>query len=300
MGIDLIRLEGEKRFEELCQALLAAEYDRFQAYSAPDCGMDGYDSDSRTVYQAYFPEREPRHDKIHSDLAKARVHGDGCRRWVLLLPKNPTPGLRKWINEEEQPSCPFPIDVWGRTKICALLGKHRAVRAQFFPTEVEDVIKRIAKGKKPAAGDAGAGQEVSPEQATELREMIDKLAEDSARRKRRKPVGRDFQAERGEFKAYFNLSSYERMPRDKAGEARKYLEAKLHARRGRESPRNRRNRMVGGIKAIAKSLGMADVRYRQMLIDVTGKSSTTDMDIEELERVFARFRLLQGHAEATA
>lgn len=299
MAIKLMWLDGEKRFEELCQALLAAEYSRFQAYSAPDWGMDGYDPETGTVYQAYFPEREPRRNKIRADLLKVKEHRNKCSRWVLMLPKNPTPGLLTWIKEEEQPLCPFPIDVWGSIRICALLGKHKAVRAQFFPTEVEEVIKRIAKGKKPAVGDAGPGQEVSPEQAAELREMIETLAEDAARRKKRKSVPRDFQAEYGEFNAYFKLSSYERLPREKLAEARKYLDAKLYARRGREPVRLRRNRMVAGIKAIEKALGMGDTRYRQVLFDLTGKHSTTEMEAEELERVFAHFRQLQGEEEAT-
>ncbi len=297
MAVNLMQLD-EKRFEEMCQALLHEEFPRFQAFSAPDLGMDGYDSDSGTVFQVYFPEREPRKDKISADLVKAQAQGDGCKRWVLLLPKNPTPGLLKWVAGDEQPSCSFPIEVWGKTKVSALLRKHKAVREQFFPSEVQEVVKRYVKGKGPREGDAGPGLEVTPEECEELREMIDKLAEEAARRKRQKVSGRHFQAEWGEFNAHFTLSSYDRLPRDKMGEARSYLETKMHARREREPVRLKRNRMVGGIKGIKAKLGIEDARYRALLVELTGKASTMEMDLKEIERVFQHFRDLQGIAEA--
>jgi len=77
------------------------------------------------------------------------------------------------------------------------------------------------------------------------------------------------------------------------------LTHKLYARRGREPVRLRRNRLVAGIKAIQKALGVGETRYRQVLFDLTGKHSTTEMQAEALERVFAHFRQLQGEAETT-
>lgn len=288
----------EKGFEEMFQALLGEEFPRFQAFSAPDLGMDGYDSDSGTVFQAYFPEREPRKDKIHADIEKAKAQGDGCKRWVLLLPKNPTPGLLKWVLGDEQPSCWFPIEVWGKTKITALLRKHKAVKEQFFPSEVQEVVKRYAKGKGPREGDAGPGLEIASEEAEEVRQAIVQLAEDEAKRKKRPAKGSDFQREYGEFNAHFTLSSYDRLPREKFVEARKYLDDKLYARREREPVRLKRNRMVGGIKGIKARLGMGDARYRALLLELTGKTSTTEMEKNELEKVFKHFRHLQGLAEA--
>ncbi len=293
MAIDFLQL-GEKRFEEMCQAVLQEEFPRFQAFSAPDLGMDGFDSDSGTVFQVYFPEREPRKDKIQADIGKAKVQSDGCKRWVLLLPKNPTPGLVKWIREKQQPSCSFPIEVWGKTKVYALLRKHKAVKEQYFPSEWKKELRKAAKGKGPREGDAGPGLEITPEEREELREMTERLAKDEAKRKKRKVRGDDFQREYGEFRAYFNLSSYDRLPREKIGDARKYLNDKLFARREREPVRLKRNRMVGGIKGIAKSLGMGDTKYRHALLDLTGKRSTTEMDMKELEKVFEYFRQLQG------
>jgi phage gp16-like protein len=57
--------------------------------------------------------------------------------------------------------------------------------------------------------------------------------------------------------------------------------------------------MVGGIKHIAKSLGMTEAEYRQLLSDLTGKRSTKDLDMKELNKVFSHFRQLQGQAESS-
>jgi hypothetical protein len=298
MAVNLMLLD-EKRFEGMCQALLHEEFPRFQAFSAPDCGMHGYDSDSGTVFQAYFPEREPRKDKIHADIEKAKAQGDGCKRWVLLLPKNPTPGLVKWLRTEEQ-SCRFSIEVWGKTKIHALLQKHKAVRERFFPSEWRKELRRIAKGKGPREGDAGPGLEITAKEREELREMVERLAEDEAKRKKRKVRNSDFQREYGEFNAHFTLSSYGRLPREKMGEARKYFNDKLYARREREPLRLKKNRMVGGIKGIKAKLGMGDAHYRALLLELTGKRTTTEMDMKEIERVFERFKELQGQEDAEA
>jgi hypothetical protein len=297
MALNLMLLD-EKRFEELCQALLHEEFPRFRAFSPPDGGMDGYDADSETIFQAYFPEREPRTDKIREDLEKTRSHGWPCKRWVLLLPKNPSLKLANWIRKEEQPQWVFEIVVWGKTEIHALLRKHKEVKEQFFPSEVQEVVKRYAKGKGPREGDAEPGQEISAAEAEELRQTIVELAEDEAKRKKRPAKDSDFQREYGEFNAHFKLSSYGRLPREKLTAARTYLDDKLYARRDREPVRLKRNRMVGGIKFIAKSLGIGDTRYRQLLVELTGKRSTREMDMKELKKVFDRFRHLQGQAEA--
>lgn len=57
-----------------------------------------------------------------------------------------------------------------------------------------------------------------------------------------------------------------------------------------------RNRLMSGIHAIEKKLKMGESVYRQRLLEITGKPSTSDMDIEELDRVSKRFKQLQGLA----
>jgi hypothetical protein len=296
MAVNLLQLD-EKRFEELCQALLSEEYSRFQALSAPDSGMDGYDSDSQTIFQAYYPEQAPRRDKIANDIEKAKQNEWACKRWVLLLPKNPTPSLLRWLEQEQQPLVPFSLKVWGKTQILALLRKYPKVREAYFPTDWRREFERVARGKTPRVGDAGPGEEVSPEQAAELRQLIVRLAEQEAERRHRKPRSSDFGPEYGEFNSRFQLSSYDRLPASKFEEARRYLERKLYAKREREPQYLKRNRCRKGIHAIKRKLRMGDAEYRAVLLEVTGKDSTELMSIDELEHAFRRFQELQGLAE---
>lgn len=291
-------LLDEKRFEEMCQALLHEELPMFRAFSPPDGGMDGYDSDSETIFQAYFPERAPRPDKIRGDLEKTRTNGWPCKRWILLLPKNPPLSVANLVRKE-QSKWPFEIVVWGSTEIHALLRKHPAVQEQYFRSEWKNELRKIAQGKGPRAGDAQPGLEIIAEEREEIREMIEKLAEDEAKRKKRKVRDIDFKREYGEFNVNFFLSSYGRLPREKVGEARKYLSDKMYARREREPVRLKRNRIVRGIKVIAKSLGMGDAPYRALLFELTGKRSTTAMDMKELQRAFERFKQMQGLRESS-
>jgi hypothetical protein len=216
----------------------------------------------------------------------------------LLLPKNPTPSLLRWFYRDQQPSFPFKLDVWGKTEILALLRKHPGVKEAYFPTELREELRRLAKGKRPGTGDANPGDEVSPDQAAELKTLILRLAEQEASRKRRKPRNSDFGREYGEFNSHFKLSSYDRLPSSSFLEARRYLESKFYAERRGETRAQERNRLVAGIHAIQKKLGMSEGRYRQILLEAVGKTSTKDMDIDELERVFKHLRYLQGLAEA--
>jgi hypothetical protein len=298
MRVNLLGLESEKKFEEFCQALLKGEFPRFQAFSAPDMGMDGYDSDSETIFQVYFPEQAPRRDKICNDLEKAKGNSWGCRRWVLLLPKNPTPNFLQWFYRDQQPSFPFKLEVWGKTEILGLLQKHRGVKEAYFPSELRVELRRLGKGKRPGAGDAAPGEEVSPEEAGALRQLITDLVDEEATRKRRKPRPADYGREYGEFNAHFHLSSYDRLPSTQFLEARRHLEKKHYGRRRSDRKDVARHRFVSGIKAIQSKLKIKDQPYRAILSEITGKSSTTEMDNDELERVFKRFKYLQGLAEA--
>ena len=182
MRVNLLALESEKKFEEFCQALLSQEYGRFQAFSAPDIGMDGYDSDSETIFQVYFPEQAPRRDKVRNDLDKAKGNSWPCKRWVLLIPKNPTPHFLQWFYRDQQTSFPFKLEVWGKTEILALLGKHRAVKEAYFPSELREELGRLAKGKRPASGDANPGEETSPEETAALHKLITELVEEEPTR----------------------------------------------------------------------------------------------------------------------
>ena len=297
MRVNLLALESERKFEEFCQALLKEEFRRFQAFSAPDLGMDGYDSDSETIFQVYFPEQAPRRDKVRNDLDKAKGNSWACKRWVLLMPKNPTPNFLQWFYRDQQPLFAFKLEAWGKTEILALLRKHPAVKEAYFPSELREELRRLARGKRPGTGDANPGEEINSEETGALHQLITELVEEEATRKRRKPLPADFGREYGEFNAHFHLSSYDRLPSSMFLEARRYLEKKHYGRRRSDRQEIERHRYVSGIKAIQAKLRISDDKYRAILLEITGKSSTTEMDIDEVERVFKRFRHMQGLAE---
>lgn len=130
MAINLLRLEYPQRFEQFCKDLLAAEFPRFQTFSGQDEGIDGYDPDSGTIFQFYFPEGTPKRRKVKQDLAKATRHP--LKAWVLLLPKDPPKKFDQWLRKEQQALYPFEIDLWGRTRILGLLRKHPDVKDTYF------------------------------------------------------------------------------------------------------------------------------------------------------------------------
>jgi hypothetical protein len=294
MRPNLLSLDGN-RFEQLCQALLHQEYPRFQPYSAPDLGMDGYDSESGTIFQCYFPEGAPRKDKVAADIEKARQQP--CKRWVLLIPKNPTALFHRWLTVEQQSRTAFLLEVWGKTQIDQMLRNHPDVERAHFRTRADEMLEKFTKGKKPASGDATPGGAISPEEAEELRAGVGELVDEEAARKRRKAKSLDYSREYGEFNKHFAVSSYANLPKEKFAGARRYLEIKLYSRRKANTRGQERNRMIGGIKAIQKKLAIRESEYRQILSVLTGKSSLAVLDSEELTRAFKHFHQLQGEAD---
>ena len=273
------------------------EFSRFQPLSPPDHGMDGYDSDSQTIFQFYFPEGSPRRDKISRDLEKATRNAWACKRWILLLPKDPSADLIDWLLKNYQ-DVTFKLEVWGETRILKLLRRHSAIREQFFPTELRTELRRLKKGKWPKSGDAEPGSQITPEMAVELRQLICAIAEEDATRRKRTVRPGDYSREFGEFIAHFQLSSYDRLPSSYFAEARQYLEKKRFARRQGETSSRKRQRYIAGIKAIQKDLRMNDQEYRRLLLVVGGTNSTTAMDLVALGKVFEQFRILQGRGIA--
>lgn len=295
--VNLLELREGMRFESFCKALLAEEFPRFQPFSPPDGGVDGYDDESETVFQFYLPEGTPRKDKIVGDIDKALNSGGRFKRWILLLPKDPTPAQLGWVKTALS-STEIQGLIWGKTKIEALLRQHPAVRASFFPTEVRRAVQRMAKGKRPCAGDAEDWQAIDAEQREELRGLINDLVEEEARRKRRKPASADYSRAFGEFNSYFKLSSLDRLKRNLVGEARRYLETKLYARRQGDSKAIQRKRRMDGIHGIKQALGLSDAAYRRELMAVTGASSLRELSSEQMENVFQHFRTMQRRFEA--
>ncbi len=295
--VNLLELKTGERFENFCNALLTEHCARFQAFSAPDSGVDGYDEDTETAFQFYFPERAPRKDKIVRDIQKILSSKSRLKRWVLLIPKNPSPAQKSWVEAGLKDSS-IVGEIWGAAKIDQLLRAHPKVREEFFPTEIRRELRRLAKGKKPCPGDADGLQAISSDESEELRELLAGLAEESAARKRRKPVPSDYSREYGEFKSYFKLSSYDRLNKAEMGNARRYLQQKLLARRSGETKGQTRQRYLDGIHAIANKLHLSKPEYRRELNAITGRTSLNDMNMDQLALVFKEFRRRQGALEA--
>jgi hypothetical protein len=287
--VNLLELREGSRFESFCKALLIEKFARFQAFSPPDGGVDGYDEDSETVFQFYFPEQAPRKNKIVTDIQKVLRSGGHFKAWILILPKDPSPTQAKWVQAAFSGTS-IQAAIWGKTQIEKLLRDCPAVRDAFFPSEVKRTIRSFAKGKKPCVGDTEEWQSISAEEREELRELMDRLAEGSAQRKRREVVSRDFSLEYGEFNSHFRLSSYDRLNRNLMGDARQYLEQKLYARRQGESKLAQRKRRIDGIHGIRQALRISEVEYRQGLMMAAGADSLIVMSLEQLERVFQHFK----------
>lgn len=297
MAINLLRLEYPQRFEEFCKDLLAAEIPGFESFSGTDRGIDGYHPGSETIFQFYFPERTPEKRKVKEDLEKAVKGPWPCRRWVLLLPKDPPLKLKQWL-EDQQEHYHFEILVWGRTQLLRILRANPSVKESYFPSEVRQTLRRLARGKRPRPGDAAPGMEISEDQKQELRQWIEALAEQEAKRRRRKPKERDYKREYGEFNSKHEISEFSKLPAVKFGFAIEDLQKKFYARRGGEPKRVTSQRRRDGIHAIKNKLRMTNAEYKEHLLRLTGKDSTRQMGSEELESVFRNFRRMQQEAEA--
>ena len=290
--VNLLELREGSRFESFCKALLVEKFLRFQAFSPPDGAIDGYDEDSETVFQFYFPEQAPRKDKIVGDIQKVLSSGGRFKAWVLILPKDPSPTQTKWVQGAFSGTS-IQAAIWGKTRIEQLLRDYPAVRDAFFPTEVKKAIRRLAKGKKPCAGDAEDWQAIDAEESVELRELMERVAEESAKRKHREVSSVDFSREYGEFNSHFRLSSYDRLNRNLMGDARQYLEQKFYARRQGESKSAQRKRRIDGIHGIKHAMQIAEEEYRRELMMVAGTDSLRGMNSEQLESVFQHLKRRQ-------
>ena len=294
--MNLLELRVGERFESFCKALLTEHFARFQAFSAPDSGMDGYDADTETVFQFYFPERAPRKDKIVRDIQKILGSSSRPKAWVLIIPKDPSPPQISWVETALRESS-IRGEIWGATKIDQLLRVYPKVREEFFPTEIRRELRRLARGKKPCAGDADGLQVISSDESEELRQLITRLVEESATRTRRKPMPADYSREYAEFTSHFKLSAYDRLNKAEMGAARRYLEQKFLARRKGETVVQTRQRHLDGIHAIANKLHLSKTEYRAELNAITGCTSLREMNIDQLACVFREFRKKQAELE---
>ncbi len=142
----------------LCKALLAAEYEDFEAVddSGGDAGNDGYSSSQSILFQMYCPEKpEKANDtrykrKIREDLEKAeKLVKSGnyvIKKWVFITPRDlPEPTLTFLRKESKVRG--FEGISWSGVKLTELLAKHTHLRSQ-FPSLIFSDIETEIKGIK--------------------------------------------------------------------------------------------------------------------------------------------------------
>jgi len=312
--IDFRKVETPTEFQQICERLLARRFSDFHPVSQAggDGGIDGFATWGDQFFQFTHTQRNVPLQKVRSDLEKVRQF-QGVKRWYFICSQSLSIATWRFV-EAQRAVCPFEIVVWDGAVLKELISKHADLVDEFFPeyakkayegtrtirkdlTRLGNVLTRVRE-KPPKAGDAMPGGEVSAEEAVELRQMMAKTAEEQAARKKRKPTGRDYGGQFGEFNSHYDLSAYDRLPREKFADARRYIEKKLYAGRNAETRTLQRSRFIKGTKAIQRKLAIPDSQYRQILLGLTGKDSLAAMDNSELSRVFKHFQGLQGQAEA--
>lgn len=98
-------------FQELCQALLTAEYEDFETvrdYNG-DKGNDGYSPSRRRLYAIHCPIKSDKmpakfREKINGDLRKAVAlrdeHGYDIKEWVFVTPEPLSVELRSYVSAQ--------------------------------------------------------------------------------------------------------------------------------------------------------------------------------------------------------
>ena len=302
----------DEAFAGLCHRLLLEVHGtRYQpvAGEGGDSGIDGFMEDYSVVYQIKFFKTRPRPGTFLKDMDKV-AHLPGLKRWVLVIPADPTNRLCQLIAEEKARR-PFDVDVKGRTWILSLLDKYEHVRESFFPQVAKEAsvqkllvqsehkaqkheellkeIKREIKSKKSSKSSVERPLDsLSPEHQRDITDEIKRIE--------RATKGKySFNRILAQLKNKYNVSNWYLIKDFQYGEIMAWLNRYYHGvQESSISPSQMRKSLQGVIKAQQKMLGLRDSEYRELLLEITGKSSTTQMDAIELERVKYRFNILLG------
>ncbi len=271
--------------------------------------MDGFVEGYSIVYQFKHFKARPRPSTFLNDINKV-ADLPGLKHWILVIPSDPTPKLYSLIDEQKVLR-PFDIDVIGKTQILSLLNQYRRIREDFFPEIAKEAsvqklltqseykaqtqeqllreIKREIKSKKSNKPAAERSPDcLSPEHRRDIKDEIKKIERTT---KGKYPFGRIL----AQLKNKYTVDDWYSIKDVSYGEIMGWLNKYYHGVQGSSiSPSQLRKSLQGVIKAQQKMLGLRDSEYRELLLEITGKSSTTQMDAIELERVKYRFNILLG------
>jgi tetratricopeptide (TPR) repeat protein len=150
-------IRNSQEFQDLCQQLLAAEYDDFQVVddSSGDRGNDGYIPSQKRLYAIYCPEKHPPpkeyyRDKINSDLRKAVKLRDELgyeiEEWVFITPA-PLPEESFRLLAEKSRSLGFKRGLsWSEKNLTPLLLKHSYLQSLYPELFAPDIQKDLRVG----------------------------------------------------------------------------------------------------------------------------------------------------------
>ncbi len=317
--IDLKTLTDET-FVELCHALLSKEHG--ETYrpvdgSGGDRGIDGYTQDYFVVYQIKFYKSRPRPATFVREIDKV-VSLSGLRTWVLVIPDDPTPKLNELIAREKAIR-QFDVQVVGKTWILTLLDKHESVRNRFFAQsakeesvqnildftkfrarkstqEHKDIrreirnLKQTVERKKPSPISVGRPPDcITPQHEREIKDEIRKIVEANK--------GESFKKIFRQLKNRYVVANWHLIPDQNFGDILSWLHRYHHAVKDTVTPEKKKNQLKGIIKSQQKALGLSDKQYRALLMNLVNKSSTTQMDIKELDKVKDHLNIMLGSSD---
>lgn len=307
--IDLKTLTDEA-FVGLCHRLLFEVHGvcyQPVAGEGGDSGIDGFIEGYSVVYQIKFFKTRPRPATFLKDIDKV-AHLPELKRWILVIPDDPTKKLYQLIAEEKARH-PFDVEVRGKAWILSLLDKYDHIRESFFPEIAKEAsvqkliaqsehkaqkheellkeIKKEIKSKKPREPSRERPiDSLSPEHQRDITDEIKRIVKTTKGKY-------SFNRILAQLKNKYNVSKWYLIKDACYGEIMAWLNKYYHGvQESYMSPSQSRRRLQGVIKAQQKNLGLSDREYRELLLEITGKSSTTQMDATELERVKYRLNIL--------
>ncbi|HHT9105783.1 MAG TPA: hypothetical protein ACFYD7_07925 [Candidatus Wujingus californicus] len=309
--INLQMLTDEK-FAALCHALLSEEHGisyKPVAGEGGDSGIDGFVNDYEVVYQFKFFRSRPRPASFVKDINKI-AHLSNLKRWVLLIPEDPTQKLYQLI-EKEKASRPFAVNVLGKTWLLSKLDKFKHIKERFFSEIAKEVSvqKVISLSEQKAQKHEKMLTEIKNEIISKKPNKIiverpaDILSQEHVRDvlDEIKRIGKvsngkySYAAILRQLKNKYRVSNWHLIKDCNYGEIMTWLNSYYHGvKELYPSPSQIRKRLQGVIKSQQKMLGLSDRKYRESLFQITGKTSSTIMEICELERVKDEFNILLG------
>jgi hypothetical protein len=177
-------IRNSQDFQDLCQQVLAAEYDDFQVLddSAGDQGNDGFIPSNHRLFAIYCPEKHPTpakyyKDKIKKDLNKAvRLRDEldyEIDDWIFVTPSPLTEDLNRYVSSEAK-AAGFRSGIsWSEKHILKLLLKHDYLKPLFPYLAAPDIQKELQVGFAETARIQGESLSIQKEILSTLITKLD-------------------------------------------------------------------------------------------------------------------------------